>query len=124
MGFLLTIHSNFMDKSLLFFYHACIVGNIEMIESLLEPNTNLDINSADEDGDTALHKAVLFDHYDIVKYLLDLGCSKNKKNNYGWTALDMAIVDRNISISRLLYDYGANEFSVDKQWLYDVLYKD
>jgi ankyrin repeat protein len=111
-----------MDKTLLLFYHACIVGSIEIIESLLESDTNLDINPADEDGDTALHKAVLFDHYDMVKYLLDLGCSKNKKNNYGWTALDMAIVDQNVSIGRLLHDYGATEFSVDKQWFYDVLY--
>ncbi len=104
-----------MDKSILFFYHACIVGNIEMIESLLESSENLNISYADEYGDTALHKAVLFNQYDVVKYLLDLGCSKNKKNSYGWTALDMAIVDQNDSISNLLRDYGATEYCVKWQ---------
>lgn len=113
-----------MDKNLLYFHHACVVDDIETLVNMLEFEEDIDINSADDDGDTGLHKAVLFKNYDSAKYLLDMGCAKNKKNSYGWTALDMAIVNRDKSIVKLLNEYGADESAVDKQWLYDVLYND
>lgn len=113
-----------MNNDILYFHHACVVDDIETIMQILDSVPDFNINCADDDGDTALHKAVLFENYDITKYLLDMRCSKNRKNNYGWTALDMAIVNRDKSIVKLLNDYGANESVVDKQWLHDILYND
>lgn len=113
-----------MNKIMLYFHHACIVDDIETIEYTLDSDDSFDINCADSDGDTALHKAVLFRNYDITKYLLDMGCSKNKRNSFGWSALDMAIVNRDRDIVKLLVDYGADESSIDKLWMHNVLYND
>lgn len=100
----------------MYFHHACVVNDIETIGYTLDSDNEFDINCADADGDTSLHKAVLFRNYDIVKYLLDMGCAKNKKNSFGWTALDMAIVNRDKYCIRLLMDHGADEFIADKKW--------
>ena len=105
-----------MNKSVLYFHHACVVNDMETIENILDYEDDFDINCADDDGDTALHKAVLFRNYDVAKYLLDMGCAKNRKNSFGWTALDMAIVNRDKYCIRLLMDYGADEFIADKKW--------
>jgi ankyrin repeat protein len=113
-----------MNKNILYFHHACVVNDVETIEKMIKFEEDLDINSADADGDTPLHKAVLFKNYEIAKYLLDAGCLKKKKNSYGWTALDMAIVNRDSLIAKLLVEYASDDYIVDVEWLYDVLYKD
>lgn len=109
-----------MDKNLLYFHHACVVDDVETLVNMLEFEEDIDINSADDDGDTGLHKAVLFKNYDSAKYLLDMGCAKNKKNSYGWTALDMAIVNRDKYCIKLLLNYGLDEFVADKKWFMSV----
>ncbi len=109
-----------MNKTILYFHHACVVDDVETLVNMLEFEEDLDINSADADGDTSLHKAVLFKNYDVVKYLLDMGCIKNKKNSYGWTALDMAIVNRDKNCIKLLLNYGLDEFVADKKWFMSV----
>jgi ankyrin repeat protein len=113
-----------MNKDVLYFHHACVVNDIETIEKMIEFKEDLDINFADVDGYAPLHKAVLFKNYEIAKYLLDAGCLKKNKNIYGWTALDMAIVNRDPLIAKLLVDYASDDYIVDGEWLYDVLYND
>lgn len=109
-----------MDKNLLYFHHACVVDDLETIQTMLRYEEDLNINYTDDDGDTALHKAVMFKNYDVVKYLLDMGCIKNKKNSFGWTALDMAIVNRDKYCIKLLLNYGLDEFVADKKWFMSV----
>jgi ankyrin repeat protein len=104
------------------FHYACMINDIEGIENIIDSGLISDINYTDEDGDTALHIAVLFNNYDIVHYLLNLKCFKNNKNNYGWTPMDIAIMNKDTSITQLLYEYGSKNFSIDDLSLFNILY--
>ncbi len=56
----------------------------------------------DDDGNTALHKAVMNGHFDLVKTLLNAGANPNKSNNLGQTPLNLAEKNSNLSIVKLL----------------------
>ena len=69
--------------------NAVLDGNFEKVQLLLKKG--VDINSKDEDGDTALMIASSEGHLEIVKLLLlRKGADVNIKNNDGKTALDLA----------------------------------
>lgn len=57
----------------------------------------MDINSQDQNGDTALHRAVKFHDTDSIDLLLKYKCNLNIKNNDNLTAYD---IDKNIKIKR------------------------
>lgn len=60
---------------------------------LIEAGAN--VNAEVENGDTALHRAVLFDQPKIVELLLGKGASSTVKNGDGLTPLELAkILDR------------------------------
>ena len=40
-----------MNKNRLYFHHACVVNDVETIEKMIKFEEDLDINSADADGD-------------------------------------------------------------------------
>ena len=60
------------------------------------------MNAVDYSGDTPLHRAVGFDHIEIVRLLLDRGASANVKNKEGKTPIDDAESDE---IKQLLLEH-------------------
>jgi len=50
----------------------------------------VDINGKDDNGDTAMHGAVLRAADSVIRYLAAHGAKINEKNRIGWTPLDMA----------------------------------
>lgn len=66
------------------------------------------INAKDENGSTALHRAVSNKDTEMVKLLLGYGADSNIKNNYGTTPLHMAILSNSPEIAKLLLAYGAD----------------
>jgi uncharacterized protein len=50
----------------------------------------LDINAKDDNGDTAMHGAVLRGANSVIRFLAEHGALLNEKNRIGWTPLDMA----------------------------------
>ena len=58
---------------------AASSGNLNMVQCLVENGANLDIQN--EYGWTALMRATMENHIDIVRYLLDKGADVNMKTN-------------------------------------------
>ncbi|EXJ84657.1 hypothetical protein A1O3_05327 [Capronia epimyces CBS 606.96] len=79
---------------------------------------NVDINYQDEQGDTALHVAARFGHFECAKVLLE-GSDIQKadtelcEKTYGWTPLFIACVDGHLPIVELLIASGADLERVD-----------
>ena len=62
------------------------IGDVDQVEQgLLE---SLDVNSADEEGYSALHAAAENDHLEVVKLLVSKGADVDHRSTY--TALELA----------------------------------
>ena len=64
---------------------ACEQGNLEVVKGLLEKDVN--VNSEDEYGSTALIIAISNGHTEIAELLIVNGANVNTKANNGTTAL-------------------------------------
>jgi len=62
------------------------IGDIEQVENGLQEG--LDVNSADEEGYSALHAASENDHLEVVKLLISKGADVDHRSTY--TALELA----------------------------------
>ena len=80
--------------------------NLEFVKTILE--YGLDVNIKDNDGDTALIWASMYDYTEVVKLLLESGADVNIKNNYGNTALIWASYNGHTEIVKLLLESGAD----------------
>ncbi|WP_339045609.1 ankyrin repeat domain-containing protein [Candidatus Mesenet endosymbiont of Agriotes lineatus] len=62
-----------------------------------------DVNIKDDKGHTPLHKAVLYQHCNLIRVLIELGAKVNTKGVYGWTPLHSAVLTHNLEmVSTLL----------------------
>ena len=101
-------HENALDL-------ATITGKLEIVQILIERKA--DVNNQDRNGFTALmwiaYRRMRLEptirELDLktAKLLLDAGADPNIRNNYGQTALDLALKDGNFHIAELLRRYGA-----------------
>lgn len=88
---------------------ACINGNIETVERLLESGHSTSVR--DHFGWTPLHEAANHGHVEIAKLLLKYGASINDPGSLmcqGVTPLHDAASCGNFTIIRLLIEHGAN----------------
>ncbi len=74
------------------------------------------IGVQDDNGNTALHLAVMAGNYlDSVNYLLQQGADPNVRNKQGQSPLHLAIAQGNLQEAQLLLAKGADLFLVDNQ---------
>ncbi|XP_063155461.1 transient receptor potential cation channel subfamily A member 1 [Candoia aspera] len=66
------------------------------------------INAADGNKETLLHRAALFDHYELAEYLISKGANINNVDNEGRTPLLLATSCASWKIVNLLVSKGAN----------------
>jgi len=88
------------------FFNSLRLEGKEVIQLFL--TAGMDVNSQDEDGNTALMMAVWFSYtedVEIVRLLLDNGADLNVKDKDGWTALMSA---RHPVVAQFLIDQGAD----------------
>lgn len=64
-------------------------GDLELVRRILDAGVN--VNSAGEDGVTALMQSVSGANVDLVKYLLEAGAQPDAKDNEGMTAFLWAV---------------------------------
>ena len=93
-----------------FLLHACLYGNIEIIQILLDKGA--DLNSKDSDLKTGLYWAACNKNFtksnDISKYLIKLKIEINAQAVDGRTAINGAILTQNIETLKTLLLSGAN----------------
>ncbi|CAK9811520.1 Tonsoku-like protein [Anthophora quadrimaculata] len=88
---------------------ACINGNVETVEKLLEAGHLTNVR--DHFGWTPLHEAANHGHVEVVKLLLKYGANINDPGSLmcqGVTPLHDAASCGNIAVMRLLIEHGAN----------------
>jgi glycerophosphodiester phosphodiesterase len=84
---------------------------VEIVRVLVR--AGVDINRADDQGETALHVAARFGHDECARILL-AGSATHECNTelpektYGWTPLLIAAVDGNLGVVELLIEAGAD----------------
>ncbi len=94
------------------FHRACLDGDLEAVKALLSndrtiPNFN-NLRMTDEDGFTPLHIAVIRNHNDIVRFLIEKGVSIDLEDSKGRTALYIAIRNGYHELAGRLLDRGAS----------------
>ena len=86
--------------------HAVAVwGDVQAAEVLLR--NGADPNAAGEDGYTPLHEAVEQGHHDLCNILLQNGALVHARNRDGATAADIAAVNNDPAMIKLLSEFVA-----------------
>lgn len=70
-------------RQLLSFFSACRNGNLELIRTTLNGPDPPDLQTADVDGNTALHHAAQCDQKEAATLLLQHGADPHRKNAGG-----------------------------------------
>ncbi|KAJ3125939.1 hypothetical protein HK098_008019 [Nowakowskiella sp. JEL0407] len=87
-------------------HHAASLGNIEIVEMLLDKGANP--NSGDNTGRTPLFIAACDNQPDVVKLLVKRGADIDLGNKDRVTALASALFRENLEMVQLLHDLGAD----------------
>lgn len=91
--------------------HNAALRNPEMLRVLLDKG--VDINTTNNDGDTALISSVWGDSLACMQLLISRGADLNKQNKRGISALLMACQNQNSSKAELLIKAGCNISQTD-----------
>jgi len=97
---------NKTNTDIILLEHYIRKQDVATVRSLLEED--IDLESKDLLGRTALHYAAEVGNKEIVKMLLDKGIDPNITDNDGITPLYVAIRTGNVEIVKVLIDNGAN----------------
>ncbi|MEA2050856.1 MAG: ankyrin repeat domain-containing protein, partial [Campylobacterota bacterium] len=96
---------------------------IKMSKQLLK--NGLDSNAIDDNGETALFRAVRVEDFELVTFLLSAGIDPNIQNNNSQSVLHLAIYQgiNSLDIINCLLKYGANPLIKNKQnqTIYEIL---
>lgn len=83
---------------------SILKGHDKVAKELIKQNVNIQ----SEDGNTALHCAVVYKRVEILDFLINKGDLVNTKNNQGHNALDLSLYGSNFIISLKLIAAGSD----------------
>ncbi|KAF0757745.1 hypothetical protein AaE_004167, partial [Aphanomyces astaci] len=72
-------------------YLACTSGNVEVVNLVMASSAHLHVDAANEDLQTPLMTAVIFDSLEIVQRLIQAHADVTMKDSFGMTALHHAV---------------------------------
>jgi uncharacterized protein len=93
---------------------AALQGKLDVVKVLVNKGANVNARST-FNGETALMKAVMTDHREIVRYLLDHGAQVDVKDNNGSTALFHAAYFNRLQSLELLIARGADRTIINNR---------
>lgn len=88
-------------------FDAIREGSLEEVQNCASVE-DADINIKNNNGNTALMYAVIYDRMEIAKFLCKVGADINIKNKYGDTALVFAACNGHLEIVKFLCKVGAD----------------
>ncbi|RWS09882.1 Apoptosis-stimulating of p53 protein 1-like protein [Dinothrombium tinctorium] len=88
---------------------AALEGELELVKKTAPEVPNP--SSANDEGITALHNAICARHFDVVKYLIEIGCDVNLPDSDGWTPLHCAASCNSLPMVKFLVEHGACIFA-------------
>lgn len=88
--------------------HKAAWGNLPELANVLLLEHNMDIDSKDYAGRTALHVAAYQGNTRFLKYLLEKSANVNAIDNEGKTPIFSGAYDGNLKTIKLLCEYGAD----------------
>ncbi|XP_052830990.1 E3 ubiquitin-protein ligase MIB2 isoform X1 [Octopus bimaculoides] len=83
---------------------ACRLGDIAIVKVLIENGAQENVNAGDDKGLTPLHYAVLGNHLEVMRLMLDYGANVNTQNNEGHSPLHLAIIKNYINLVKPLLE--------------------
>src|SRR5205814_1539407 len=89
-------------------------GLFSVVIAILDSEDNVDTESKDQGGQTALHWAAWNGHEAVVKLLLEKGAEPESKDQDGQTALHRAAENGHKAVVKLLLEKGAELKSKDQ----------
>ena len=102
------------------FTDAIEKGDLDKVKVYFDKGV-IAINQQDKSGYTLLAKAVIWDHFDIAKYLYENGADIDQPDNYGFTPLMLACTRDCLKIAKFLCQKGANVNAFSKNVKYSAL---
>ncbi|KAK6185430.1 hypothetical protein SNE40_007668 [Patella caerulea] len=87
-------------------FRSCEHGDVESVKALLDQG--VDIDSNDEDGNTAMHVSSANGYELVVRLLIMRGAALDKVNSQGWTALMQASRYGHVGVVSLLLQHKAD----------------
>ena len=89
-------------------WYAAINGSIDTVKQILTEHGDIDVNTKDENGNTALMHAAASSKVIIAKLLLGAGADVHKKNKERNTALIIAVWHGQVNMVEALINAGAD----------------
>jgi FOG: Ankyrin repeat len=110
----------------------CLAKGTPLHIALEEHNENIvlylldngaDITIPPPNNNSLVYLAVNNGHYYVVLYLIDKGVDLNVRDGYGHTTLDIAIIEQNTEIAKLLIAHGAKTYQGlhHSKWIFENL---
>jgi len=95
-------------------WYAASKGDLPAVRNLLSTTTKCDINSYDDDGQTALHFSSDKGFSEIVKLLLKSGADPNASDDNGISVLQTAVISgSSVEVIKALLEAGADPDAKD-----------
>ena len=79
--------------------------DLPTLKSLINPAT---VNITDGEARTPLFQAIIENHSDVIKWLIENGADLNHQDRNGWTPLHFAVQEKQLDTVALLLLSGAN----------------
>lgn len=83
----------------------CGSSNFTKVKFIIE--NGCDVNNADTEGNTPIHKSIIFDRFETTQLLIANGADVNKQNNFLMTPLHLASLGWQLETVKLLIENGA-----------------
>lgn len=87
--------------------HSHVAAHKDVVESLLANAS--EVNVRDDDGDTPLHWAALFDQKAVAELLIASRAEVNAKDKERNTPLRLALIYKHYGMADLLHQHGGQE---------------
>jgi ankyrin repeat protein len=87
---------------------AAHFGQMDIVRLLLNRGANVKARSTNPLENLAIHAAAAGKHTQILKILIDHGCSPNARQHGGWTPLHAAALSGDVESARVLLENGAD----------------